>query len=153
MSEQEETEINSSNFGSYFADVRHFLSKKGDVIARFRAVAELIDGFEKREMIELLKKPNSARAVSQMMRKLANAMEPDTYSVPIAMAKDILAGMSDDEIAKKPYEYTIELFYYAQPEYVPKDDLNWTIISIVNAKDYITSKEVTTDAIRGEEKD
>jgi hypothetical protein len=133
-------EINSTNFNQYFFDVMNYQPAKGDCMARFRAVAELVDGFEKREMIELLKKEDSAHAVAQMMRKLAHAAEPDIFRVPKLMAQDLLEGMSEDKVAEKPYEYVIELFYYTKPEYVPVDDPNWSIINIVNIGDYISTE-------------
>lgn len=130
--------INKDNFAEHFFDVRDHTPRKGDCIARFRAVAELIDGFEKRQMIQLLGEPNSHFAIAQMMRKLCHAREPYTFRVPQMMAADLLEGMSPDEVAEKPYEYELELFYYTKPENVPKNDPQWTIIKLVNTDDYFS---------------
>jgi hypothetical protein len=130
-------QITSENFSEHFFNVRDHKPRKGDCIARFRAIAELIDGFEKRQMIELLKKPNTAVAIGTMMRRLAHAVEEDVYKVPQQMGADLLEGMTEEEVAKKPYEFMMELYFYTFPENVPQNDPNWAIINIVDNNDFI----------------
>lgn len=144
--------INKNNFNEYFRPVQSSKPEKGDCIACFSAVAELVDAFEKRQMISLLKQPKSANAVVTMMRKLAYAKEPGAYRVPREMALDLLNGLTDDEVAEKPYEYVIELFYYTKPQYIPKDDSKWRLISILNINDYF-SKIDQSKFGDGDEKD
>ena len=131
-----ELHIDKDNFVKYFRPVNQSKPEKGDCIALFTAVAELVDGFEKKQMIELLKQEHTAKAVATMMKKLCYAKEPENYRVPQLMANDLLNGMTEEQIAAKPYEYVVELFYYTKPQYVPKNDPNWSIVDIVNLEDY-----------------
>lgn len=128
--------INEENFSQYFRDVRMNKFEKGDVIAQYSATAEFIDGGEKRQIIALLTDTeNKMEATAQVMRKLLHASEIDAYRVPRLMAEDLMSGMSIEECSKKPYKYTLEMFFYSKPENVPKDDPHWSIISIINSED------------------
>ena len=131
---QEELEIDENNFAEYFKDVRVGAMGPGEVIAQYRAAAELVDGNEKRQIISLLKNTeNKMEATAQVMRKLLFASELDAYRIPRMMAEDMLSGMSEDEVAEKPYKYTLEMFFYAKPEHIPKEDPHWSSISVLNS--------------------
>lgn len=137
----EEVEINESNFSEYFKDVRRSKPEKGEIIAKYAAVAEFIDGGEKRQIISLLTDTeNKMEATVQIMRKLLFASEIDAHKVPRMMAEDLLSGMSPDEVAKKSYKYTLEMFFYTKPEYVPKDDPHWCSISVLNLEELKTKE-------------
>lgn len=126
-------EINENNFSEYFKDVRTNKFEKGQILAKYTAIAELIDGGEKRQLISLLlNTENKMEATVQIMRKLLHSSEEDSYKVLIDMSKDLLSGMSIDEVARKPYEYTFEMFFYTNPENVPQDDPHWCSISIID---------------------
>ena len=145
----EELQITEENFSKYFRDIRQSKFEKGDIIAQYSAMAEFIDGGEKRQIISLLKDTeNKMEATAQVMRKLLFSSEVDAYRVPRMMAEDLLSGMTVDECAKKPYKYTLEMFFYSKPENVPKNDPHWSIISIVNTDQYddaIKSKILSDD--------
>ena len=133
-----ELEIDESNFGDYFKDVRTHAPEKGDVMAQYSAVAEFVDGNEKRQIISLLTSTqNKMEATAQVMRKLLCASERDAYKVPRRMAEDLLAGMTEEDVALKPYKYTLEMFFYSNPNNIPKDDPHWSIISLLNLDDLI----------------
>lgn len=133
-----EIEIDESNFGEFFRDVRVHSPEKGDVMAQYSAIAEFVDGNEKRQIISLLTSTeNKMEATAQVMRKLLCASELDAYRVPRCMAEDLLAGMTEDEVASKPYKYTFEMFFYTNPDNVPKDDLHWSVISLLNLEDFV----------------
>lgn len=151
---QTETEIviTEENFSEYFKDVRFSTLQQGEIIAQYSACAEFIDGNEKRQIISLLTSTeNKMEATSQVMRKLLHASELDSYRVPRMMAEDLLSGMSEDEVALKPYKYTLEMFFYAKPEHLPKDDPHWSSISVLNIREFfpqddqIESKIVTPE--------
>jgi len=134
----EEIEIDESNFGEFFKDVRNHSPKSGDVMAQYSAVAEFVDGNEKRQIISLLTSTdNKMEATAQVMRKLLCASEIDAYRVPRCMAEDLLAGMTEEEVASKPYKYTFEMFFYASPDNVPKGDPHWSVISLLNLEDFV----------------
>jgi hypothetical protein len=129
----QEIEIDETNFGEHFRDVRVCDPSKGDVIAQYSASAEFVDGGEKRQVISLLSSTeNKMEATAQVMRKLLFASEKDAYRVPRLMAEDLLSGMTEDDVAAKPYKYTLEMFFYTKPDNVPKGDPHWSSISLLN---------------------
>jgi len=138
----EEIQIDEKNFSDYFKDVRTEFMGRGDVMAQYTASAELVEGNEKRQIISLLKDTEGKmEATAQVMRKLLFARELDAYRVPRMMAEDMLSGMDEDEVAAKPYKYTLEMFFYTKPEHVPKDDPHWSTISILNLEEHFVKKE------------
>lgn len=152
--EIEESEITEENFGKYFKDLRSSVPDKGDVIALYSAVAEFVDGNEKRQIISLLTSTeNKMEATAQVMRKLLFANELDAYKVPRMMAEDLFSGMTVDEVAQKPYKYTLEMFFYANPNSIPKDDPHWSVISLLNLNDFLDKKDpqIKTKIISKEE--
>jgi len=133
--------IDDSNFGEYFYDVAKHRPKKGQILARFRAVAELIDEeirtdkpSMKRDIIYLLKAmPEGGHSAVKVMDKLGCAVYEDAINVPLEIAKDLLDGMSEKDVLKKPYRYNYEQLFYTQREYVPKNK-HWTIIELVRVE-------------------
>lgn len=146
MSEQ--LEITDENFHEYFHDVRKCSPQKGEVMVCYSNSAEFIDGFEKKQMIGLLQLGDKAQAAAQVMRKLLFASELDAYRVPSAMIEDLISGMSEEEVAKKPYDYTIEMFFYTKPEYIPENDPHWKQITILNMEEFLEKKK--NNSIDGE---
>ena len=57
--------INENNFEEYFFDVRKHKPKHGQVMARYAAVAEFVDGMMKKNIIDLLKKDKAIAAAGQ----------------------------------------------------------------------------------------
>lgn len=135
----EDIVITEENFSEHFRDVRVSVLEKGEIIAQYSATADFVEGNEKRQIIALLTSTeNKMEATAQVMRKLMLASEVDSYRVPRMMAEDLLSGMSEDEVAAKPYRYTLEMFFYARPEVVPKDDPHWSSISVVSIDDFVS---------------
>jgi hypothetical protein len=121
--------MNDEEFKSKFFDVRTSKMQKDQVLARFRAIAELVEGAPKRDLIKILKKGKIIPAI-QFMKKIFCSIEADAYKVCRQILEDILAGSSDLEIEFKPYEYTYEALYYANKDDVPKDDPHWTVLGL-----------------------
>jgi len=137
-----EEEITGENFSEFFKDVRTCTPERGEVMAQYTAVAEFVEGNEKRQIISLLTSTeNKMEATSQVMRKLLFASEVDSYKVPRMMAEDMLGGMSEDECASKPYKYTLEMFFYTKSENIPKDDPHWSVISVLNLDEFLDKKD------------
>ena len=125
--------INEENFDRYFKDVRQNKPEKDDIIAKYSAIAEFVDGGEKRQIISLLMTTeDKMEATAQIMRKLLFASERDALKVPRIMAEDLISGMSTDEVAEKVYKYKVEIFYYTKKEHLPLDDPHWSSISIID---------------------
>lgn len=140
--EPEELEINEGNFNQYFKDARRHSISRGEIIAQYTASAELVDGLEKRQLVGLIKDTEGKmEATAQVMRRLLFASELDSYRVPRMMAQDMISGMPEEEVLLKPYKYTLEMFFYAKPEHVPKDDPHWSVISVLNLEDFFDTKE------------
>jgi hypothetical protein len=138
--------IDESNFHEYFFDIRRHRPKTGQVMARFEAVAELIDGQMKRDIVYLLSQGDKGGLSSQkVMRKLGGATEADSIRVPKEIATDLLNGMTVEEVYQKIYTYHYESFYYTERKNIPKNDPHWSIISI-----RVTGEEDNPQKIEGE---
>lgn len=130
MKEEKEIIIDNSNFNKYFFDVRKFGPKEGQVMAKFSAVAVFGDGPEKRDIIKILKR-DKAESAAMVMRKIHCAKEPDCYRICREICEDLVAGMSEDEVAKKEHEFVLESFYYTKKEYIPLNDPHWQTIDVI----------------------
>lgn len=132
--------IDENNFEEYFFDVRKHKPKRGQIMARYAAVAEFVDGVMKKNIIELLKK-DKAIAATQVLRKLGCATERDSVRLCKEICQDMLSGMSDEEIEQKSYKYTIEVFYYTEQKHMPLDDPHWSVISIKNLDEFLDAQD------------
>lgn len=128
--EDSELVIDQNNFNDYFFDVRKFGPKQGQILAKFSAVAIFGDGPEKRDLIKVLKR-DKAEAAAMVMKKIHCCREPDCYKICREICEDLISGMSEDDVAKKEHEFIIEAFYYANREYVPKNDAHWETIDLI----------------------
>jgi hypothetical protein len=127
--------INENKFEDYFFDVRRYKPQKGQVIAKFTAIAELIEGKMKRDLIDLVKHKDKAEVATKVMRKLGCAIEKDSVVVLRKITEDLLV-MTEEEVLIKPYEYVCEMFFYTKAEHVPLNNPHWSIISIMNLNKY-----------------
>jgi hypothetical protein len=134
---KEELVIDESNFSQYFRDCRTSKPERGDIMARYSARAEFIDGQMKRDIIDLLHNRDKTFAATQVMRKLGCATQKDSIRVCKEICQDLFSGMSLKEVEQKVYTYDIELFYYTKKEYIPIDDMHWTPIGIANLDDFL----------------
>jgi hypothetical protein len=125
----EELVIDETNFNEYFFDTRKHRPKKGQIMAKFTAVAEFVDGDLKRDVLHFLKDSNPESAV-KLFAKLGNAKAPDDIRVCREMTEDILNGLTDQEILDKSYKFIVEYFYYTKKEYVPFDP-HWQTIDLL----------------------
>lgn len=124
----EDIDVTSENFTQYFRDVRTNRPQKGEIMARFWAVAEFVNGPEKKELINLLKSENVYQAV-QSLRKLQGVVAPDCYRVCREICEDLLF-LPEQEVEEKSYRFMIEFFYYTQKQLVPKNK-HWEVIKLL----------------------
>ncbi len=122
--------IDERNFEEYFHDIRKCKPQPGQIMVRYSAVAEFLDGDAKKDVIYLLKL-NKAHAAATVMKKIHGAIEPDCFRVCREMSEDLLE-MSEEDVLKKPYKFVLEYFYYTKREYVPKNDLHWQTIDLIS---------------------
>jgi hypothetical protein len=154
MQNDDELVITEENFSEYFRDVRFSVPEKGDIIAQYTACAEFVEGNEKRQVISLLTSTeNKMEATAQVMRKLLHASEVDAYRIPRMMAEDLISGVGEDEVASKSYPYTLEMFFYAKPEHLPKGDPHWSSISVLNLEDLAAPNVVESKIVIPEEQE
>lgn len=136
--------IDDTNFDEYFFDVRRNKPKKGQVMARYAAIATFEKCNEKENIIDLLTKTEKPLPATQVMRKLLFASEEDSVKILIEMAKDYLETKDRDYVLNKPYKYKMEMFYYVDPQYIPKDDPHWSTVSILNLNEFVDKDDNLT---------
>lgn len=137
----EEKIIDESNFHEHFHDVRFHRPKRGQVMARYSATAEFVNGQLKRDVIDLLAKEGKAEAATRVMRKLGMAVQRDALRVVREMAEDLISGISPEKVEEKPYKYTMEAFYYCDKADVPAGDPHWTVIGLSNLDEFLDAAE------------
>jgi hypothetical protein len=156
----DEVVIDESNFDSYFFDVRMNKPQHGQVMARYRAVADFVDGRLKKDIIDLIYNKDKAEAATRVLQKLGCATERDSIRVCKEIAVDFIMGMTPEQVENKVYNFVVEVFYYTMAEYVPKDDPHWSIINLHNLDEFldgadqkftITARIVGDEALNGEE--
>lgn len=137
--------IDDSNFSQYFRDVLVSKPQKGDVLACYKAVAELVDGDLKDQVVEslFLDKIGASKAVA-LMTKLGRAPRKEAIKLIKTICQDLYNGMPKNLVLAKTYEYLFEIFYYTKEEYVPKDDQHWEIVRINNIDEFL-SKSTNID--------
>lgn len=134
----EELVIDENNFSEYFRDVRmHNRPQRGEVMARYTATAEFVNGHMKRDIIDLLHNKNKIEAAIQVMRKLGSATEKDAIRICKEICQDLVSGMSLKEVEDKIYKYQLELFYYTKKEFIPLNDPHWSVISLKNLDEFL----------------
>ncbi|MGH7174896.1 MAG: hypothetical protein ACREGR_00870 [Minisyncoccia bacterium] len=138
----DELVIDENNFGEYFFDVRQNKPKPGQVLAVYAAMAELVEGKLKEDLVYLLTQcKGGGESASRVMRKLGGASEKDSFRVPREMAEDMLNGLSPADVMAKPYKYRAEFHFYTKPEYIPRNDPHWSSVVLKNLDEFCTEVE------------
>jgi hypothetical protein len=138
MNESNELIIDQTNFDQYFRDCRLSRPSRGDVMARFTAMADFVDGRMKKDIIDLLfYKRDKVNAAVQVMIKLGGSTEREALRICKEICLDLANGMNPEEVESKTYTYQMEIFYYTKKEYVPINDPHWSIISIANLDEFL----------------
>lgn len=141
----EKVAITDENFSEYFHDVRWNQPEEGQVMARFRGRAQLVDGQLKNDLVQvLLNHERGGDSANQIMRKIGCASERDSIEIPLQIAADLASGMTIEQVMEKVYEYDIEMFYYTNPEYV-QPDKHWDIIRLIGMPSKEGKISVTSD--------
>jgi hypothetical protein len=123
--------INDSNFDQFFHCIKKNGPKHGQIMARFISKAELIAGEEKGYLIDLLvTNPMGAEMGVQVARKAFDAQESEAIKLCKSIAKDLVNGMTKQQVMEKAYSYTLEKFFWTEEKYVPKDDPHWQVIKV-----------------------
>jgi len=133
--------INEDNFSKYFFDVRSSKPHRGQCMARYTAMAELVDGNLKRDIIYLLSSTSKVSESIQLLRKIALMGEEDAINIALDIARKLNDGQTSDDICEYPHEYKLEAFYYTQKEHVPKDDPHWDVVELTNLDEFIEETE------------
>ncbi len=114
-----------------FLDARKNAPRPDDVMARFRAIGELVEGDDKNRIIEFIKtNPVGADMAVKTLRHRCGAVHLDAAKVALEMAEDLNSGMSEEDVKSKPYKMEIEMFFYCKKEDVPQTP-HWDTLPIV----------------------
>lgn len=124
--------IDEKNFEEHFKEINKNKPTKDDIIACYRAKAYLVEGELKKDIIELIKLDKGADSATKVLNKSAYCVYEDAVNLSKEIKKDLLDGLTEEEIIKKEYPYTLEIFYYTKEENVPKNNKHWTIMKIIN---------------------
>lgn len=126
-------DLDTEYFNNNFFDIRKHRPQKGQILAQYRAVAHFVDGWVKRNLINvLLTNKVGAKTAQKVMRNMCCATEEDSINIPLQMAKDLAEGMTVEEVAAKEYRMVVQYNYWTKKECVPEDDPHWLTIDIVN---------------------
>lgn len=135
--------IDDTNFNQYFRDVLTNRPQPGDVMASYKAVAELRDGELKEQIVESLFLENiGPKKAVTLMTKLGKAPRQEAIKLVKKIFMDLYNGMSKPMVISKTYEYLFEIFYYTKEEYVPRDDKHWEIVKIQNLDQYFNKNDI-----------
>jgi hypothetical protein len=138
--------IDESNFHEYFFEIAKYKPQKGQVLARYTAMAEFVEGDVKDFVVSaLLNNAMGAEMSSQVMKHHCHATDEYASAVPLEIAKDLKDGMTAEEVKKKAYRFQVEYFYWTAPENIPTDDVHWEMITVSKAEMDIAWKEVEAD--------
>ncbi len=132
---KEELVIDQSNFDQYFFPIKKFGPKKGQVMAHYMAIAELVPGEEKGYLVRILAtNPRGAEMGVQIMMNAFHSRDADAIRVCREIVEDLVGGMTEEEVVAKPYKYHFDMFFWTKEEYVPKDDPHWDVIRLINTQ-------------------
>ena len=121
-------------FKEHFFDARIHKPKSGQVMAKFTAMADFIDGEDslKRDVIHyLLNIENGANTARVLLEKKAGFRYGDAISVLREMAID-LTQKNAQEVLDKPYRFVCEMFFYTEKQYIP-DSPHWEMITLIDS--------------------
>jgi len=123
--------IDEFNFNQYFFDIKKYGPKKGQILARYAAIGELTEKFPKGAVVDILAhNPQGYELAPKVLRNICHVK--DALKVSIEMAGDLANGISIQEVTAKPYKVNIEMFFWTNREFIPKDDPHWNCIEVVN---------------------
>ena len=128
-----QVEIDSKWFNENFFDIKKHRPQKNQIIAKWTGIAHFVDGWIKRNLIEvLLKNKVGAESAQKIMKNIIKTTDFDSIRIPFEMSSDLLSGMTPQEVIDKEYKMVIECYYWTKRENVPTDDPHWTTIDVLN---------------------
>lgn len=132
VAKKKSEEVTDDTFHLYFFDVSKHERQPDQIKVRFRQHMSLDESPLKEEIVRYLTEieggvinavrllvDNAACSKEQAM-KLCHEMISFIYN-PKRKSIDISG------VIKAPFRYTVDLYYYTKPEYVPKDS-RWTVV-------------------------
>ena len=135
--------IDESNFDQYFRDTKKSKPQRGDVMAVYRAMAELTAGNLKEQIVDALCSEDiGANKAIQLAVKLGQANRKEATKLIKQICSDLYAGMQKSFVIAKSYKYIFEMFFYTKKEYVPKDNAHWEVVMIKNLDEHLTKAEI-----------
>ena len=103
--------IDETNFDQYFRDIKTSKPQKGDVMAVYRATAELVTGPLKEQIVDALSTEDiGAKKSVQLAVKLARTNRKEAVRLVKEICRDLFGGMNKDNVISKSYKYVFEMF-------------------------------------------
>ena len=143
-------EIDDKNFSDFFFDTKRNKFKKGQVLARYAAIAEFVNGNLKKDVIGLLIKDKVQSAI-QVMCKLGNSTYSDSLRICKEIVSDLCNGLSEQEVLEKTHKYVLEMYYYTNKECVPINDPHWSIIGLDALTDIVVEGKLVEKEVENEQ--
>ena len=112
-------------------DIRRHKAEKGDILATYTASAFFIEGWLKKNVIDLIHQDKIEKAVSVCV-KIVQMIQDDADRVCKEIYDDLAAGMSIDEVEKKEYNMIIQCHCWMKPDEFPVEDPHWSKIELLN---------------------
>lgn len=137
MENNQDLIIDETNFHTFFRDCRNANPEKGDILAKYSAIAEFVAGPLKADIIHMLKNFDRAIAATKIVKKVCFATEKDSVRICREICEDLAAGLSEQQVEDKIYSYEMEMFYYTKKEYFPIDDPHWSSIGLLNLEEFL----------------
>lgn len=116
-------------------DAKRYKPKKGQVMVRYQAMADLIEGDLKTDVINLLQNNDQgANASIRMLQNNCYMNEKDAIMISKEISEDLLNGMSLQEVSSKPYRFKLEILYYTDKDTANQlsGNVHWTKIDLID---------------------
>jgi hypothetical protein len=140
--------IDDSNFEQYFKDASKHRPEKGECLAIFKSMAELVNGDIKQEVIlAVTTNEYGGQGAVQTLMKKCNMSYKEALRVCKEICQDCTT-LSEQEVLDKPYKFLFEKQYYTHKDFVPKDNPHWQVVGLKNIS--IKDIEIKTEPVEQE---
>lgn len=134
--------IDEKNFDQYFRDVKKSKPQRGDVMAVYKATAELASGNLKEQIVDALCTDDiGAKKAIQLLMKLGQTNRREATRLIKNVCADLFAGMPKSSVMAKSYTYVFEMFFYTKKEYIPENDVHWETVTMKNLDEFLDKSQ------------
>ena len=138
--------ITEDNFTEFFHKAgSNYKPLKGQVLARFCCMADLVDGEIKKSIIDYVAKNSEKHfeMAGRILTRIINCSEKDSERVLNEIKSD-LSKIDIDKVYEKPYRFMLEQLYWTKMEHIPVSP-NWSLVDVVYGTDYNIDFDIPED--------